>query len=222
MMQFGLIGEGITDQIVIESILISYFSNPDLITNPLQPLRDATNDAIALNDGNWHKVLEYCGSTVFEESFLSLDYVVIQIDSDVFISENVPEKYRNILSSADDHETVIHKVKAILIQSIRKDFYDLYQEKIIFAISVHAVECWLLPIYYPTEKAKTAKVTGCLDMLNRVLPQQEGFYIDSKNPKYYQKIAKRIIKMKKKEFDNYAILNPSLSVFTSSLAHITG
>lgn len=221
MKQFGLIGEGITDQIIIESILTSYFSDPDLIVNPLQPLRDATNDAVALNDGNWHKVLEYCGSTVFEESFLSLDYVVIQIDSDVFISENVPEKYRNILSSADDYETIIQKVRALLIQSIRKEFYDLYQGQIIFAISVHAVECWLLPIYYPTEKSKAAKITGCLDMLNKVLLQKEGFYIDLKNPKYYQKIAKRIIKMNKREFDSYAKLNPSLHVFVSSLAHIT-
>jgi len=62
---------------------------------------------------------------------------------------------------------------------------------------------------------------GCLDTLNKVLPQQEGFYIDSKNPKYYQKIAKRIIKMNKREFVSCAKLNPSLQVFVSSLAHIT-
>ena len=219
MKQFGLIGEGITDQIIIENILYAYFSDPDLIVNPLQPLRDATNDAIATNYGNWYKVLEYCGSTVFQESFQNLDYVVVQIDSDVFLSGEVPENYRNIISSADNCETIIEKIKELLIQSIG-DFYHLNKEKIIFAISVHAIECWLLPIYYATEKAKAKKVTGCMDMLNRILQQQEGFYIDAKNPKYYQNIAKRILKMKKKEFDSYATLNPSLSIFVSSMAHI--
>jgi hypothetical protein len=126
MNQFGLIGEGITDQHIISGILISYFSDPDLVISPLQPLRDATNDALALNNGNWHKVLEYCGSTVFQESFLSLDYVVIQIDSDVFISENMTEKYRNIIFAADDSELVIDKVKNLLIEAIGKEFYEKY------------------------------------------------------------------------------------------------
>ena len=32
------------------------------------------------------------------------------------------------------------------------DFYAKYQQKIIFAISVHFIECWLLPLYYTTKR----------------------------------------------------------------------
>jgi hypothetical protein len=221
MNQFGLIGEGITDQNIIEKILISYFSNPDLLVTYLQPLRDETNSNLATTSGNWDKVFEYCGSDVFKDSFQRLDYLVIQIDSDVFSSGEVPAKYRNKLLSSDDCETVIEKVKGFLIESIGEEFYTEFEEKIIFAIAVDSIECWLLPLYYSNKPAKAGKISGCLNTLNQVLPQQEGFYIDSKNPKYYQKIARKIIKMNKREFGNYATLNPSLQVFVSSLAHIT-
>ena len=35
MISFGLITEGLTDQIVIENILAGYFKNPDLDIRPL-------------------------------------------------------------------------------------------------------------------------------------------------------------------------------------------
>ncbi|WP_413261147.1 hypothetical protein [Floridanema flaviceps] len=40
MISFGLITEGLTDQIVIEDILSGYFNTDDIIVNPLQPERD--------------------------------------------------------------------------------------------------------------------------------------------------------------------------------------
>jgi len=221
MAEFGLIGEGITDQIVVENILISHFNNPDLLVSYLQPLRDATSDSIATTSGNWHKVLEYCGSTVFQESFQRLDYIIIQIDSDIFMSGEVPEKYRNIIHSNDEFETIIKKIQTIIIDSIGEDHYNRFEERIIFAISVHSIECWLLPIYYSTQKAKAGKVTGCLETLNKALQQQENFYIDEKKPEYYRKIARKFLKMKPKEFSSCVKMNPSLNFFISSLAPLT-
>ena len=84
MKQFGLIGEGITDQIIIDKILISYFANDDLFITNLQPLRDETQKDLSTN-GNWDKVLEYCESDIFRDAFQTLDYIVIQIDSDIFL-----------------------------------------------------------------------------------------------------------------------------------------
>jgi hypothetical protein len=43
MISFGLITEGLTDQIVIENILAGYFKNLDLDVEPLQPERDKDN-----------------------------------------------------------------------------------------------------------------------------------------------------------------------------------
>ncbi|TDE09980.1 phage tail protein [Dyadobacter psychrotolerans] len=196
MNQFGLIGEGITDQIVIENLLIASFSDPDILVTYLQPLRDATNDSMALSAGNWHKVLEYCGSENFKDSFQSLDYIIIQIDSDVFLSGEVQEKYRNIINSSDSCEVIVDKMKGIIIGAIGEDFYNGVIERIIFAICVHSIECWLLPIYYPTQNAIARKITGCREKLNQILPQKEGFYIHEKKPKYYRDISKKYFKMR--------------------------
>ena len=218
MNQFGLIGEGITDQIVVQNILFACFSDPDILVTYLQPLRDITNDVIAASAGNWHKVLEYCGSHVFRSSFQSLDYIIIQIDSDVFLSGDVQEKYRNIIRSTDNCETVVEKLKEIIINSIGEEFYNGIQERVIFAICVNSIECWLLPIYYSTKTAIAAKTTGCLEKLNQILPQQEEFYIDEKKPKYYTKISQRYFrKMTNKEFRRRAAMNPSLNMFVTSL-----
>jgi hypothetical protein len=44
MISFGLVGEGLTDQIVIENILAGYFNSPDLDIRQLQPERDKDNE----------------------------------------------------------------------------------------------------------------------------------------------------------------------------------
>jgi hypothetical protein len=220
MNQFGLIGEGVTDQIIINAILFSYFPDPDLLVTNLQPLRDETHKDLSTN-GNWDKVLEYCGSEVFRDAFQALDYIVIQIDSDVFSSGEVPAKYRNVLLTGNDYQTVIDKIKEFLIESIGDNFYTKFKERIIFAIAVDSIECWLLPLYYPNEPKKAGKITGCISTLNQALSKEkDGFYINEKNTRDYYKMVKGFNK-KPRDFQNCVKLNPSLHVFVSSLAHIT-
>ncbi|MFB2875510.1 hypothetical protein [Floridanema aerugineum] len=52
MITFGLITEGLTDQIVIEDILSGYFNTADIIVNPLQPERDK-DDENKSDYGGW-------------------------------------------------------------------------------------------------------------------------------------------------------------------------
>lgn len=87
---FGLISEGITDQIVIENILIGLLNDDDFSVDPLQPARDATDEDLATSHGNWHKVFEYCQTQRFKDAVLNMDYVIIQIDADVFKTQNCP------------------------------------------------------------------------------------------------------------------------------------
>lgn len=81
----GIIGEGPADYTIIQMILAGYFGDPDIDPNPLQPLRDASGTFEA---GGWHQVLEYCGSEKFRSAFMSNDYIIVQIDTD--ISERHP------------------------------------------------------------------------------------------------------------------------------------
>ena len=83
MVTFGFITEGITDQIVIEYILNGYFDSDDIDINELQPLRDETDKNRLESYGGWTLVFEYCKSTKFREALTYLDYIIIQIDTDV-------------------------------------------------------------------------------------------------------------------------------------------
>ena len=65
MTNFGLITEGLTDQIVIENILRGYFKNPDLDIRPLQLERDKDDENKFTGYGSWSQVFAYCRSRDF-------------------------------------------------------------------------------------------------------------------------------------------------------------
>ena len=193
MISFGLIAEGLTDQIVIEDILAGYFNSPNIEVTPLQPKRHKDNQNKS-QSGGWTLVFDYCHSKKFQESFRFLDYIIIQIDTDV------SEDY-NIAHQDEDGEftpqQLIEKVIEKFRDAIGEDFYNTNQQKILFAISVHSLECWLLPLYY-TDKKKQAKVKNCLDTLNLQLAKKHKFTIDpnAKNPEYYREFSKQYSKHK--------------------------
>ncbi len=215
MVSFGIVSEGITDQIVIENILAGYFDNPDISVNELQPLRDETDRNRAANFGGWQLVFEYCKSTNFKQAFSFCNYIIIQIDTDVS-----DEKHYDIpkidkgkeLSPKDLIFKVIEKFKIL----IGDDFFIRNRDKIIFAISVHSIECWLLPIYYKDKKS--AKILNCLDTLNQVLRKKEKFTINSddkgKND-YYDSISRYYLKHK--NLMSLYRKNPSLEIFIQEI-----
>lgn len=212
MTNFGLITEGLTDQIVIESILAGYFNNPDLDIRPLQPERDKDDDDKSHNYGGWSQVIAYCESTDFKEAFQFIEYIIIQIDTDVSEDYNILKQDENgELTPQQLIEKVIDKFKGL----IGENFYIKYEQRIVFAISVHSIECWLLPLYY-TDKRKS-KLINCLDTLNQQLSRKDSFTIDrnAKNPDYYRQIARKYCKQKVL-IASYPD-NPSFKVFIEEL-----
>jgi hypothetical protein len=213
MTNFGLITEGLTDQIVIESILAGYFNNPDIDIRPLQPERDKDDENKSHNYGGWSQVFAYCESNNFKEAFQFIDYIIIQIDTDVSEDYNIAHQDEN---GEFTPQQLIAKVIEKFRDGIGEDFYNTNQQKIIFAISVHSIECWLLPLYY-TDKQKKAKCKNCLNTLNYELSKQHKFTIDqnAKNPEYYREIAKQYGKHKvlMKHYQD----NPSLKIFIEEI-----
>ncbi len=211
MIKFGLITEGHTDQIVIKSILAGYFNRSDLVIRPLQPEIDKDK-----NPGGWTLVFDYCRSKKFRESFQSNEYIIIQIDTDVLVDSdnynyNVPSRDEN--GNQFTIQQLIEKVIEKFRDVIGEEFYDKYQQRIVFAISVDSIECWLLPLYY-TDNRK-AKSKNCLDTLNQALSKKHDFTIDAKNPDYYREIAKQYGKHKilMKHYQD----NPSLKFFIEEI-----
>ena len=191
MTNLGLITEGLSDQIVIENILRGYFKNPDLDIRPLQPERDKDDENKFTGYGSWSQVFAYCRSRDFQESFQSNDYIIIQIDTDVSEEYGIPQQDENgELTPEQLIEKVIEKFK----QEIGEDFYTQCQQQIIWAISVHSIECWLLPLYY--QDSKKSKLKNCLGTLNQELIKKHDFTIDAKKPEYYREISQKYSKHK--------------------------
>ncbi len=209
MVSFGLVTEGITDQIVIEYILAGYFNNPNILVNPLQPERDKDNENKS-GYGGWTLVFQYCKSVDFQQAFQFNDYIIIQIDTDVSEEYGVPKQDENGELTPD--RLIAEVIKQFRV-AIGEDFYTQTEHRIIFAIAVHSVECWLLPLYY-TDNRKS-KIQNCLDTLNRELGKKVNFTIGAKNPQYYRKIAEQYSTNKKllKSYKN----NPSLKIFIEEM-----
>ncbi len=201
---FGIISEGVTDQIVLERILYTILNNEDIFITRLQPKENET--------GNWDKVFKYCESLDFKASFGYNDFIIIQIDSDFMLGADVGEKYKINMNNLSNEE-IINSFRQKIIELIGENFYQEYQHQIIFAIAVHEIECWFLPIYFNDNKS--TKITNCINTLNTVLFEKEDFYINDKEIIYYEKIVKNFKKIK--DLKKYAAKNKSLSIFLEEL-----
>ncbi|XZF12679.1 hypothetical protein ACTHGU_12890 [Chitinophagaceae bacterium MMS25-I14] len=206
-MTIGLIGEGITDQITVEHILISYTEDKNLSVNQLQPLPGAS--------GNWDQVFKYCKSEGFKQAFQYNDFVAIQIDTDFLRGDSVPEEYRIPGIEQMEPTEIVERVKTKLIECFDTEFYEEYKDRIIFAIAVDQTECWFLAVYFPNDKKKASKYTNCLETLNSVLKEREGFYIDAKKDDYYRKMCKHF--RKKKDLLMHSKHNDSFRIFIEEL-----
>lgn len=212
MALFGLIAEGNSDLAVLENILIGLFEEDisDEIET-LQPDRGATYEHSAKAHGGWYKVFEYCRSDDFEGAFDRIKYLVVQIDTDV--SE---EKHYDIKKTDDNGrkllpEEIVERVKdkflLIIENAFGQEFLTNYRDRIIFAISVDEIECWLLPLFYSNN---TKGLTRNCDFN---LHQKAGKFAKKYND--YDKVSEkyRDFKTMKKSYP----MNPSLKIFVESI-----
>lgn len=220
MITFGLIGEGHTDHKVLENILVGYFDDRegdriDFIYRP--EIGDRTYQMPKEQFGGWYQVLEYCGSEEFLDGILEqdVDYYIIQINTD-----KCPERqYLDENISQLPVEQQVEKVVEKLIEKINKkeeSFFDKFQSKIIFAIAVNEIECWLLPIFF--EDKNKSRTSNCLRTLNRQLSKKNSNLIINPNKKDSRKyeglsaaFSKRKILLKLHPH------NPSLKIFVQTL-----
>ena len=210
MTSFALITEGITDQAVLTAILqANYIEEPDI--NEVQPIRDETDNSRQGNMAGWEKVLEYCSLEFFAQDFIANDYVIIQIDTDV--AEH-PNFGISLTKNGVDVATVdlINNVKDLIATKIGEENYKKYKDRIIFAISVHSVECWLLPFFINDKKA-ASRVKNCEDHLARALAKKGLPYI--KDFRCYESLSRDFFK--NKSFILAASRNESLNIFINSL-----
>lgn len=212
MTLFGLVAEGNSDHAVLENILLGLFEEDisDEITT-LQPIRGATDEAAIKAFGGWYKVFEYCRSEDFRGAFQEVQYLVIQIDTDVSEQIHYDVKQTDESGKKLIPEVLIEKIKVkfeqIIVNEFGQDFLNNHQDRILFAISVDEIECWLLPLYH-TDSTKS-KTNNCDHKLHQKVGKFEKNYSD------YDKISKDF--RKSKTLTNLYPQNPSLKIFVDSV-----
>ncbi len=215
-MKFGLACEGITDQITLENILCGYFEEPDLdeSIHYLQPGFDVT-DQKQMGGGGWNNLFGYLKIQSFRDAVINHDCVIIQIDTDVCEQIGFDISLTDAHDSPLDAGTLIAKVIEKLISIIdhgQPSFYQAHAEKIIFAISVHSLECWLVAYYADnTEKHR------CDNTLKAIMkPQQLGM---AKNKRNYDRLSQPFLNYENIE----AVMEKDLSFkyFIRNLVELT-
>ena len=209
MAKFGLACEGITDQIVIENILFGFYDKYDDLDDKIQPFQPAYDETDKKQKegefGGWEMLLQYLSEERFRDDVLNSEYTIIQIDTDISEHKNF-----NVKIDTSSIENYISNIRDKIINFIDKKekFYNLNKDKIIFAISVHSLECWILPIY---KTLTTEKILNC----DKALEIASTKIKVNKNYNTYNKLTKLFLK--KKNLDKFYSQNKSFTIFINSL-----
>jgi hypothetical protein len=108
---------------------------------------------------------------------------------------------------------LIEKVKNKFKSLLDPEFYQSYGERIIFAIAVHSIECWLLPLY--CEDAEKSEIDNCSARLEKTIIEKSILTRFVKKSKCYQRVALPYA-TKETLLENYS-LNPSFKIFIEDL-----
>ena len=207
MKRFATISEGITDFRVLKNLLIGYYNDKDLSVSQLKPE--------GKEPFGWGNLLAYLSSQKFKDALAFDNYLVIQIDTDK--CEDWGAKLKNIGDDEHQINNFITDIKNYLIQKIGEVVYLENKERIIFAICVHEIECWILP-FQAIIPAHTKKMVNCLKTLE-FYANKKGFSTHQKDfsgSKNYDELSK--------EMKNHKLLlqnkdlNPSLKIFIDNMA----
>jgi hypothetical protein len=213
---FALVCEGVTDHAVLKNILLGYFKNQPRaprITQK-QPDSDATGEAAWQQFGNWENVFRYIREGLHREALQFNEFLVVQVDSDdsEHVNFGVPQQHAG---QPHPPEVMVRLVAARLGELFGDEDLVAYEGRLIFAICVRSIECWLLPLWETDNKA--AKTAGCLHTLNAALARKNEPTInpnDKKVPPYDN--ASRGYRQRPVLLAEGA-KNPSLAVFLAEL-----
>jgi hypothetical protein len=133
-------------------------------------------------------VLKYLDSPDFAAAFDFVDFVIVQIDTDV--CDQKPFDVQKL--PIDD---LWDRVQFRLAQQIGEELFEQHKSKIIFAISIHSMECWMLSLI-SAKASDRKKVEGCLGAPNAITNTwKPPFTIDPANKNhghYYDRIMSMI------------------------------
>jgi len=213
-MKIALITEGVSEYTIIEHILFGYIGDDNLIINQIQP--KVVNQK-QYTVGGWAEVIAYCQRQEIRDILIENDFLIVQIDSDQ--SQTPPFGVNHIDNKSEQKKPdqllrdIIERLRSLFIHEI----YQNYQSRIIFAVCIHTIECWLLPVVYGNEHR--TDTTNCLSKLNRELNRKNMNQIPRKgNPMRISRFEEVLQLMRRKrDIENAAQFNPGFRFFIESV-----
>lgn len=212
-LRLALITEGASEYRILKHILQCYCSEEPEI-NQIQP-QIVGNKQMSV--GGWREVLRFCENR--ESDLLEIlkynDYIIIQIDTDMcqISPYDVPklDSFGKPLSEEALWLSVQQRILNALPVSIPK-------EKIILAICIDMIECWLLPVY-ATNAKYACRTNNCLVHLNNDLRRNNIHIITDKNSTEAHRIYDTILKSlrKRKDIDHYSSFHFGFHQFVDAL-----
>lgn len=186
--KIGIVSEGVSDFFILKHIVERYLKDKDVYTIPLKPKISAQNKQVGY--GTWQGVFEYIkgdDNLIVEAVKEGCEFVVVQIDTDVSDQYGVENK-------PDDIRVFWNLVMEKLTESVHPDFP---KDKLIFAICIQEIECWLIPFVSLSEKECT-NINRCLNIVNKIIHAEGRIDKDNKNSLQAQRLYQNILKQKKK------------------------
>jgi hypothetical protein len=217
---FAIVAEGVTDHHVLTAVLDGFYEKYDreLELRYEQPPIDATAEGGGYAPGGWTLVLDYFRQRKYLQALQFNRYLVVQIDTDV------AEEYgasAQVGSERLSPQQLVQAVIAKLCELLPTEVYDEVRPRLLFAIGVDEIECWLLPLVFDrSEKQTRTKTTGCLQAIDHKRRRQSEPTLDrgggrGKNPDVYRTLAKALTK--RKTLDEACRLNAGFQHFVEQL-----
>ncbi len=184
-MRISLATEGKSEHWIIRHLIEKYLKGTEVFFRQVQPqIFDDTQDSI----GGWLEIIKFCARTDdIRSALVDTDYLIIQIDTDE--SQNIRfgvshTKQGNVTKTYEElYEEVVEKLKSLINPEILEE----YGDKIVFAICIHTIECWLLSIYLTNSHKSDTR--NCLATLNTELRRKNLDVVPPKKQKEKRKIA---------------------------------
>ena len=194
MVSIGLICEGVSEINVMTRIISKYLGD-EVFVNPIEPETKRENGVLVQNGyGGWQQVLSHCNDETVERILEYNDYLVIQIDTDASIQAGYDVAPLDENGRPKDVVVYFQDIKNRLLANISDVSQAKYEGRIVFAICMNEIECWLLPLYYSDKNR--CKTNNCIHTLNQALTKKNvgGIPDTDKNSPNARRVYDKILK----------------------------
>ncbi len=175
--------------------ILSKYLDDDVIVNPIEPETKTENGYLVQNGyGGWQQVLAHCNDETVEKILDFNDYLLVQIDTDASIQKGYDVTPMDENGNPKEVTVFFQDVKNRLLANISEEVQEKYEGRILFAICMNELECWLLPIYYSNNIR--CKTNNCLYALNQALGKKNlgGIPEKDKNCAFARNVYHKILK----------------------------